>query len=120
MGLKDTLLCSTVALALPAGQALFKWAALYDGRLQGSFIARALQNWPLMAAFGWYGLTALLWFFVLTRVPLSQAYVFSLVGSGLVPLIAWVVFKEPLSWTLLIGYALMVAGLAVIMGQTQP
>ena len=71
----------------------------------------------LMGAFAWYGVTALFWFYVLTRVPLSSAYVFSLVGSGLVPLIAWAVFKEPFSWTLLAGYALMLAGLTVIMTQ---
>lgn len=117
MGLKDTLLCSVFAVALPVGQAMFKFAALYNARLEGGFVSRVLRNWPLMGAFAWYGLTALFWFYVLTRVPLSTAYLFSLVGSALVPLIAWAVFKEPFSWGLLGGYVLMLAGLGLIMAQ---
>jgi multidrug transporter EmrE-like cation transporter len=119
MGLKDTLLCSVFAVALPIGQAMFKYAAVYNARLEGPLIERLVRNWPLMGAFAWYGMTALFWFYVLTRVPLSSAYVFSLVGSALVPVIAWAVFKEPFSWTLFIGYALMLAGLTVIMTQTR-
>jgi drug/metabolite transporter (DMT)-like permease len=117
MGLKDTLLCSVFAVALPVGQAMFKWAAIYNTRLEGPFALRVLQNWPLFGAFAWYGMTALLWFYVLTRVPLSSAYLFSLMGSALVPLIAWAVFKEPFSWPMLAGYALMLAGLTVVMTQ---
>jgi multidrug transporter EmrE-like cation transporter len=48
-------------------------------------------------------------------VPLSLAYAFSIVGSGLVPLVAWWVFKEPLDWRFPIGYLLMLTGFAVIM-----
>lgn len=117
MGLKDTLLCSVFAVALPIGQALFKWAALVNAGLDGPLPLRLLRNLPLLGAFAWYGVTALFWFYVLTRVPLANAYAFSLIGSALVPLIAWAVFKEPLSWAFLGGYALMIAGLAVIMTQ---
>jgi drug/metabolite transporter (DMT)-like permease len=115
MGLKDSLLCGCVAVALPIGQALFKWAAVYDRGLDGAFVPRLAHNYPLMGAFAWYGLTALLWFHVLTRVPLSLAYTFSILGSALVPLIAWLIFKEPLSWAFALGYGLMIAGFAVIM-----
>ena len=66
-------------------------------------------------AFAWYGLTAFFWFYILTRVPLSLAYAFSIVGSGLVPLVAWLVFKEPLDWRFAAGYLLMLTGFAVIM-----
>jgi multidrug transporter EmrE-like cation transporter len=48
-------------------------------------------------------------------VPLSLAYAFSIVGSGLVPLVAWLVFKEPLDWRFAVGYLLMLTGFAVIM-----
>jgi multidrug transporter EmrE-like cation transporter len=119
MGLKDTLLCSVFAIALPIGQLMFKWAAIYNADMEGPFLLRVIRNWPLIGAFAWYGLTALFWFYVLTRVPLSTAYVFSLVGSALVPMIAWAVFKEPFSWPMLGGYALMLAGLTVIMSQAR-
>ena len=115
MILKDALLCGGFSLALPVGQTLFKFAAVNNARLSGPLPIRLLTNAPLIGAFAWYGLTALFWFYILTRVPLSTAYAFSIVGSGLVPLVAWLVFKEPLDWRFALGYALMLSGFAVIM-----
>ncbi|WP_309606522.1 hypothetical protein [Phenylobacterium sp.] len=115
MILKDALLCAGFSLALPVGQTLFKFAAENNARLQGPLIVKLATNVPLIGAFAWYGMTALFWFYILTRVPLSTAYAFSIVGSGLVPLIAWLVFKEPLGWRFAVGYALMLSGFAVIM-----
>jgi drug/metabolite transporter (DMT)-like permease len=112
---KEALLCAGFAVALPIGQTFFKFAALYNARLSGNIVLRLATNWPLLGAFAWYGLTALFWFYILTRVPLSTAYVFSILGSGLVPLIAWLVFKEPIGWRFAVGYALMLLGFLVIM-----
>lgn len=114
MTLKDMALCSVFAIALPVGQMLFKWGAVYNERLTGPFLARVVVNGPLIGAFAWYGVTALLWFYVLTRVPLSLAYSFSLAGSCLVPLAGWLVFKEQASWNMAAGYALMLAGLFLV------
>lgn len=114
MSPKDMALCSVFAVALPLGQMLFKWGAVHDARLSGPFLLRVAQNYPLIGAFAWYALTALLWFYVLTRVPLSVAYAFSLVGSCLVPLAGWLVFKEQASWTMGAGYLLMIAGLFLV------
>ncbi|HET6972098.1 MAG TPA: hypothetical protein VFH92_13305 [Phenylobacterium sp.] len=114
LGARDIALCSVFAVALPMGQMLFKWGAVYNARLSGPFLARVIVNYPLIGAFAWYGVTALLWFYVLTRVPLSLAYGFSLVGSCLVPLVGWLVFKEQATWSMAAGYLLMVAGLFLI------
>jgi drug/metabolite transporter (DMT)-like permease len=115
VNLKDVILCAGFSLALPVGQTLFKFAAVNNARLSGPLLMRLITNLPLLGAFAWYGLTALFWFYILTRVPLSLAYAFSIVGSGLVPLVAWLVFKEPLDWRFAVGYLLMLAGFAVIM-----
>jgi multidrug transporter EmrE-like cation transporter len=112
--LKDIALCAGFSIALPIGQTLFKFAALQNARLSGPLVLRLASNGPLIGAFAWYGLTALFWFYILTRVPLSLAYAFSIVGSGLVPLVAWLVFKEPLDWRFPAGYLLMLTGFAVI------
>lgn len=119
MSLRDALLCSIFALALPIGQVMFKWAAIYNTRLEGVFLLRVVQNWPLIGAFAWYGATALFWFYVLTRVPLSQAYIFSLVGSALVPVAAWVLFKEPFSAAMGAGYALILVGFLIVVSQVR-
>jgi drug/metabolite transporter (DMT)-like permease len=112
---KEAVLCAGFAVALPIGQTLFKFAAVNNARLSGPLVVKLVTNVPLIGAFAWYGLTALFWFYILTRVPLSTAYVFSILGSGLVPLIAWLVFKEPIGWRFAAGYALMMAGFVVIM-----
>jgi drug/metabolite transporter (DMT)-like permease len=113
--LKDVLLCAGFSLTLPIGQTLFKFAAVNNARLSGPLVVKLLTNVPLIGAFAFYGVTALFWFYILTRVPLSTAYAFSIVGSGLVPLVAWLVFKEPLGWRFALGYLLMLSGFAVIM-----
>jgi drug/metabolite transporter (DMT)-like permease len=113
--LADVALCAGFSLALPIGQTLFKFAAEQNARMSGPIVIRLITNPPLIGAFAWYGLTALFWFYILTRVPLSLAYAFSIVGSGLVPLVAWRVFKEPLDWRFAVGYLLMLGGFAVIM-----
>ncbi|RAK57864.1 hypothetical protein [Phenylobacterium deserti] len=115
MNPKDILMCAAFAVALPIGQTLFKFAALYNAKLSGPLPIRLITNWPLILAFGWYGLTALFWFYILTRVQLSAAYTFSILGSGLVPLLAWAIFKEPIGWRFAVGYALMLGGFLVIM-----
>jgi multidrug transporter EmrE-like cation transporter len=116
MKLQDWLLCAGFAVALPSGQMLFKYAAIFHERSREPvLLLRVLQNLPLWGAFTWYGITALFWFYILTRIPLSTAYTCSILGSALVPLMAWVVFKEPLGPRFLLGYALMMTGFLVIM-----
>lgn len=115
MKLSDVALCAGFSLALPIGQTLFKFAANQHAASSGPLVQRLVTNGPLIGAFAWYGLTALFWFYILTRVPLSLAYAFSIVGSGMVPLVAWWVFKEPLDWRFPVGYLLMLTGFAVIM-----
>jgi drug/metabolite transporter (DMT)-like permease len=115
---KDAVLCSVFAVALPIGQVMFKWASIYHAKLEGPFVLRVIQNWPLIGAFAWYAVTALFWFYVLTRVPLSSAYIFSLVGSALVPIAAWLIFKEAFTWQMALGYALILAGFLVVVSQS--
>jgi len=119
LSLKDTLLCSAFAVALPFGQILFKLAAIANAKADGPILLRLLTNLPLMSAFAWYGLMALFWFYVLTRVPLSSAFAFSMVGSALVPVMAWVIFKEPLNWQMAIGFMIILVGLMIV-ARAQP
>ncbi len=115
MSWREFLMCTAFAVALPIGQVMFKWAAIYNERLEGPFVLRLLQNWPLMTAFAWYAATAVFWFYILTRLPLAGAYVFSMLGAGLVPLAAWLIFKEQLNWQFAVGFGLMLVGFLVIM-----
>ena len=118
MGAVDLLLCSAFALMLPAGQLMFKWAAMHPPAPGATAAGALLQRWRLWTALGWYGVTALFWFYILTRVPLSAAFPFSIAGSALVPLAAGLAFGEKLSWRYAAGYALMLAGLFVAVSAT--
>lgn len=109
----EVIMCALFALTLPTGQLLFKWAAGHHAPAEAPIAARLRSHWRLGLACGWYGLTALFWFFVLTRIPLAEAFPFAIAGSALVPLAAALVFKEPLSWRYGLGYALLLVGLAL-------
>lgn len=115
---RDMLLCVGFSVALPIGQLMFKFAAVQNARQEGPLLTRLVTNGPLIGALAWYGLSALFWFYILTRVPLSKAYPFALAGTGLIPIFAWLIFKEPMSWRIAAGYALMLAGLFVVQSQT--
>jgi drug/metabolite transporter (DMT)-like permease len=111
---KDLALCAACALVMPIGQVMFKMAANRHNAMTGGVVSRIAHNPMLFGAFALYGASSLLWFYILTRIPLSQAYPIIILGGALVPLFAWVMFREPLSWGLMLGYVLMLAGLALV------
>jgi drug/metabolite transporter (DMT)-like permease len=110
----DILLCCAFAVTLPIGQVMFKFAAMRHATLQGSIPRRLIANPILIAACAWYGMTALFWFFVLTRLPLVAAYPFAIAGSATVPFVSSLVFKEKLSAGFAGGFILMVLGLGMV------
>lgn len=105
-------LCSTVALSLGCGQVLFKKAGLYwetASSLGKKFPYSIISGWLIGALF-LYALTTLLWIYVLRTVPLTKAYVFSLAGSALVPIVGYYLFKEPINIQFVIGFGLILLG----------
>lgn len=109
--------CLFVAASMAGGQVLFKLAAQAWSRADGAGDPIAFLLSPaLIGALGVYGFSAFAWMFVLRSVPLSRAYVFALMGSAVVPLLAWAVFKEALTVRYLLGFALTLAGLYVCLG----
>jgi drug/metabolite transporter (DMT)-like permease len=111
---KDLALCAACALAMPVGQLMFKTAANRHNAMSGGVISRLLHNPMLFGAFALYGASSLLWFYILTRIPLTQAYPIVILGGALVPLFAWIAFGEPLNWSIAFGYLLLLSGLALV------
>jgi drug/metabolite transporter (DMT)-like permease len=110
-------LCSYAA-GMAAGQILFKLASL---RLpaDGSLVERAyslLQNWLFLAALALYLALSVLWVWILSFTPLSRAYLFVALSFALVPVLAGIVFSEPISLRLAIGMALILCGLVFVAG----
>jgi drug/metabolite transporter (DMT)-like permease len=72
-----------------------------------------LSPW-LFAAITCYAALTVIWVYVLTITPLSRAYLFTLAGSALVPVMASRMFGEELTWRYWIGLTLVAVGLLVI------
>jgi drug/metabolite transporter (DMT)-like permease len=103
---------AVVMMALAVGQVLFKWVGLaMRGRpLLDGFLLMARQP-ALYAALAVYGLATLVWIWILSRVPLMQAYPWVAATTAIVPLLGWFVFGErvgPIFW---LGIALILVGM---------
>lgn len=104
------------SLLLSMGQILFKKAAIVSNLTPG--LAGFVNPW-LMGAVCLYGLTTILWVWILKTVPLSIAYPFSALGFVLVPLAATYFFGETISIKYIVGGCMIVAGILIIGGTSQ-
>ena len=106
-----TLLC---VLGISIGQLLFKKAAMYVPAQPG-WQGWLMNGW-LMTAFVLYGITTLLWVWVLRHAPLHLAYPFMGLAFLIVPGLAWLVLGEPFSARTVVGGLLILVGIAVAAG----
>ena len=106
-----TLLC---VVLIAAGQMLFKIAAA-QWRIDGWSWAtvRGFLSPTMILALMLYGLTTILWVFVLHSVPLSVAYPIYALVFVLVPVAAHFLFGEALSWNTVIGGAIIMLGVVI-------
>jgi drug/metabolite transporter (DMT)-like permease len=106
-----TLLC---VVLIAAGQMLFKIAAA-QWRIDGWSWAtvRGFLSPTMILALMLYGLTTILWVFVLRSVPLSAAYPIYALVFVLVPVAAHFLLGEALSWNTVIGGAIIMLGVVI-------
>lgn len=103
---------SVFALSLAIGQVLFKKTALaMAGRpfLEG---VQAVLGQPLLyLALVLYAATTLLWIWILSRVPLTQAHPFVAGTMVLVPLLSVLLLGERVGYVFWIGIAFVMVGI---------
>ena len=87
--------------------------AMRDKPLGYGFAAVAHEP-ALYAALTLYAGAALLWIWLLSRIPLSRAYPWVSVALAIVSLSSWYLFDERLGPMLWLGIALIAAGVVVI------
>jgi drug/metabolite transporter (DMT)-like permease len=112
------LLLLLYAISMVGGQILFKLAAVRSGT-QGGLSDRLFglaSNPFFIAALVLYGALTVFWVWILTFTPLSRAYVFVALAFVLTPFAGMAFFDEQISARLIIGIALVVAGLAFASG----
>jgi multidrug transporter EmrE-like cation transporter len=99
-------------LALAAGQLLFKRVALsIIGQPPAAGLLSLFRHPALYTALAIYGASTLLWIWILSRVPLMQAYPWAAAGVAIVPLIGWYAFGERVAPIFWLGVVLILAGI---------
>ena|SRR5713226_2763123 len=105
---------ATFSAMLAIGQLLFKQAAL---TMQGSSVLEGLiklaQTPVFYLALALYGGATLLWVWILSRVPLSQAYPWVALAMAAVPVLAAIVFHERVGLVYWVGIALVILGVSL-------
>lgn len=106
------------AVAMAAGQLLFKAAALRaaaDGPLTHRILGMLLNGY-FATALILYGVLTVLWVWILSFTPLSRAYPFVALAFALTPALGAAFFGEPLSIRVVIGIVLIFCGLLFVAG----
>ena len=105
---------SLFSVLLAGGQLLFKRAAQTIAGLPLSQMAATLAvSVSLWTALLLYGGATMLWVWILSRVPLSQAYPWVALGSIIVPLGARLLFGETVKPVFWLGAIMIAAGIVV-------
>jgi drug/metabolite transporter (DMT)-like permease len=110
-------LCAYAAV-MAGGQILFKVAALRfagDAPLADRIVG-LLQNWVFLLAMGLYLALAVLWVWILSFTPLSRAYPFVALAFAITPVLASLLFAEPMTVRLAIGIVVILCGLILVSG----
>lgn len=103
------------ALSLATGQIFFKFVAQTSEPLNSlNNILMLVTNAWFHAALVCYGMSTILWIYILQKVPLSFAYPFVAIGFILVPLFAWLIFGEVLKLKYFLGVLFIIIGLLTI------
>ncbi|MDD1656059.1 MAG: hypothetical protein LUO87_01610 [Methanomicrobiales archaeon] len=114
------LILITVGLGV-AGELLFKTGAVQLPSLDFSSVPSALggflallSNPLILVGFCCYGVGAVLWIVVLTRLDLSYAYPMYALMYAFIPLAAHFVLKEQIPAARWIGIAMIVTGVLIV------
>lgn len=110
-----------VVLSNVAGQLLFKLAAdqVKDEANPVAMAVRLLNVPAMWAALIFYAVTTLAWVWVLRVMPLSVAYSAVALVFLLVPALAVWLYKEPVTWQLAVGAALILVGIVLVQTQAR-
>jgi drug/metabolite transporter (DMT)-like permease len=118
MNLKIVSMSLLCVLLLSIGQLLFKAGAnslKYEASLVELIIGIVTNVWVVLAIFI-YSVATILWVIVLRMAPLSTVYPIMSISFVLVPLLSVVVFKEPISWQIIVSSIFIIFGVVLVRG----
>ena len=118
MKIADITMVSIFSIGMGFGQLLLKFAAQRQSiHVTSSFLQRAILlfcDWTFLVGVGIYGLLLLYWIWLLTFLPLSRAYPFTLLSLVVAAIGSVIFFHETISLSFIIGLAIIALGLLVL------
>lgn len=101
---------------ISVGQMFLKLAALnlHNPKALGIWIGGYCLSIYFFVGVGLLGMSTLLWIWVLKTLPLNLAYPFMALAFVIVPLLAYFMLGESMSWKGVAGSLLIVAGVVLI------
>ncbi len=77
-------------------------------------VTAMFRDWYVLAGFVAYGVSSLMYLFVLSRLDVSYAYPFVAINYVFVTFLAWLVLKETVPTLRLVGLAIICMGVLVL------
>ncbi len=119
MPIKDFSLILANVILTVTGQICLKQGMTQVGRITGlgnalNSIAKTFANPYVLAGLGIYGFTSMIWLVVLSRMKLSIAYPMISLGYVLSIFAAWLVFKEQIPVTRIVGGVVICVGVYMV------
>ena len=108
----SVLLNALAQILLKAGMKNFSNIDLKNNVIQ-TFISIAINPY-IISGFISYGISILLWLWVLSKVDVSYAYPFQALGYIVVTILAWLIFQENINLTRIIALIFITLGLIIL------
>jgi multidrug transporter EmrE-like cation transporter len=112
-----------VSVLLSAGSQVLLKYGMTSGNVRGAIVSGNLLRQVLPAVstspyvllgLGCFGLSALVWLFVLAKIPLSSAYPFVALGIAITVIAGRVLFGEMISVSKAVGVVVILAGIVTV------
>ncbi len=108
----SVLLNALAQILLKAGMKNFSNIDLKNNIMQ-TFLSIALNPY-IISGFISYGISIILWLWVLSKVDVSLAYPFQALGYIVVTILAWLIFQENVNMTRIIALIFITLGLIIL------
>jgi multidrug transporter EmrE-like cation transporter len=108
----SVLLNALAQILLKAGMKNFSNIDLKNNIIQ-TFLSISLNPY-IISGFISYGISIILWLWVLSKVDVSLAYPFQALGYIVVTILAWLIFQENVNMTRIIALIFITLGLIIL------
>jgi len=110
-------ICVTASAQICFKKGVLKWGGLDFSFSQAlSLIPKIFQNAWIMSGVFLFGISFILWLFILSRLKLNVAYPIALSSEvTITTVVAWFLFKEYLSLAQILGIAIIIVGIFLLL-----